>query len=129
MRCTWAFSARPYPQTACFTVAGAYSTQGTSAIAQATSAAPRACPTESAIRASAPTYDSSIATASGSCRAMSSATSSWIRLSRAAAASRGEVSHQPYSTALRRPPSPVATMPKPHAAVPGSMPRTFTDRG
>ena len=33
--------------------------------AHATSTAPRACPTESAVRASAPTYDSSSATASG----------------------------------------------------------------
>ena len=40
----------------------------------ATSTAPRACPTESAMRASAPTNDSSSATASGACSAMSSRT-------------------------------------------------------
>src|SRR5262245_5343005 len=66
MLCTCAFSARPYPHTACFTLAGGYSAQKTPADAHATSAAPRACPTESAVRASAPTNDSSRTTASGS---------------------------------------------------------------
>jgi hypothetical protein len=40
------------------TVACGYSAHGISAFAHATSAAPRAWPTESAVRASAPTYDS-----------------------------------------------------------------------
>src|SRR5204863_440076 len=39
-----------------------------------------------------------------------------------------DVRHHPWSMALRRPPL-SWTMPNPHAAVPGSMPRTFTWRG
>ena len=48
-----------------FDRAGAYSAHAMPADDAATSTAPRACPTESAMRASAPTYDSSRATASG----------------------------------------------------------------
>src|SRR5437764_414773 len=51
-------------------------------MAAATSTAPRACPTESAVRASTPTNDSSSATASGSCSTMSAATPSKIVFSR-----------------------------------------------
>src|SRR5204863_173403 len=70
IRCTCAFSARPDPQTVCFTRAGAYSAHSTPASAAATMTAPRAWPTESAVRASAPTNDSSSATASGANSAM-----------------------------------------------------------
>ena len=42
IRCTCAFSARPYPQTVLFTVAGGYSEHTRPALAQATSTAPRA---------------------------------------------------------------------------------------
>src|SRR3990172_12815630 len=84
------------------------------------------------MRASAPTKDSSSATASGSC----SATSSWTPLkivsNRAAGRSRADVCHWPWAIARRTVPplrpSPVWTIPYPHAAVPGSMPRTFTYR-
>ena len=55
MRCICPLSARPYPQTVCLTRAGACSAHSTPASAAATSTAPRACPTESAMRASAPT--------------------------------------------------------------------------
>src|SRR5262249_11777622 len=126
--CTGALSARPYPQTDCLTRAGAYSAQATPAVAAATSTAPRACPTESAMRASAPTYDSSRATASGTCRRISSDTPSKIVSRRRSTRSRADVRHHPWHVALRRP-SLSWTIPYPHAAVPGSIPRTFTPRG
>ena len=115
-------------QTDCLTRFGAYSTHSTPADAAATSTAPRACPTESAMRASAPTYDSSSATASGACSAISSATPSKIVSSRSSTRSRAGVRQHPWQVALRRP-SLSWTIPYPHAAVPGSMPRTFTWRG
>src|SRR3954464_12676912 len=59
---------------------------------------------------------------------MSSPIASWIRFKRSSGRSRAGVCHQPNSTALRRPPS-AWTIPNPHAAVPGSIPRTFTHRG
>ena len=105
--------------------AGAYSRQSSPALAAATSTAPRACPTESAMRASAPTYDSSSATASGSCSAMSSATASWIVFKRRTTSCPAGVDQQPCATSLRRPPL-SWTIPYPQAAVPGSMPTTFT---
>jgi len=80
------------------------------------------------MRASAPTNDSSSTTASGSCRSMSSAIASWICFKRSSGRSLAEVCHHPNSTALRRPPL-AWTIPYPHAAVPGSIPRTFTHRG
>ncbi len=80
------------------------------------------------MRASAPTKDSSRTTASGSCRSMSSAIASWICFKRSSGRSLAGVCHQPNSTALRRPPL-AWTIPYPHAAVPGSIPRTFTHRG
>ena len=122
---TCSLSARPYPQTACLTTAGAYSAHATPTDDAATSTAPRACPTESAMRASAPTYDSSRATASGSCSAISSWTPVKIVSSRASSRARGDVRHQPWHVALRRP-SLSWTIPYPQAAVPGSIPRTFT---
>src|SRR5438477_2305052 len=125
IRCICAFSARPYPQIACLTLAGAYSRQSTPALAAATSTAPRTCPTESAMRASAPTYDSSIATASGACSAMSTATASWIVFKRRTESCPAGVDQQPCATSLRRPPLSWTT-PYPQAAVPGSMPTTFT---
>ena len=95
IRCTWPLSARPWPQTDCFTRAGAYSAHSMPAVAAATSAAPRACPTESAMRASAPTKDSSSATASGACAAMSSWTPSKIVRSRSSGRSRAPVVQHP----------------------------------
>src|SRR5256886_16228299 len=110
---------------ACLTRAGAYSVQDTPALAAATSTTPRAWPTESAMRASAPTYDSSSATASGTCSAMSAATASWIVFKRMTVSSPAGVDQQPWATSLRRPPLSWTT-PYPQAAVPGSMPTTFT---
>src|SRR6266516_4815558 len=110
---------------ACLTLAGAYSRQATPAFAAATSTAPRACPTESAMRASAPTYDSSSATASGACSLMRAATASWIVFKRTTVSSPAGVDQQPCATSLRRPPLSWTT-PYPQAAVPGSMPTTFT---
>src|SRR6185503_11764198 len=83
------------------------------------------CPTESAMRASAPTYDSSSATASGACSAMSAATASWIVFKRRTVSCPAGVDQQPCATSLRRPPLSWTT-PYPQAAVPGSMPTTFT---
>ena len=79
------------------------------------------------MRASAPTNDSSSATASGSCSAMSCCTPAKIAISLASSRSRADVRQWPDSTARRRPALPW-TIPYPHAAVPGSMPRTFTPR-
>src|SRR3954447_22065633 len=110
---------------ACLTLAGAYSRQATPALAAATSTAPRACPTESAMRASAPTYDSSRATASGACSLMSAATASWIVFKRRTVSCPAGVDQQPCATSLRRPPLSWTT-PYPQAAVPGSIPTTFT---
>src|SRR2546430_13332775 len=110
---------------ACLTLAGAYSRQATPALAAATSTAPRACPTESAMRASAPTYDSSRATASGACSLMSAATASWIVFKRRTVSCPAGVDQQPCATCLRRPPLSWTT-PYPQAAVPGSIPTTFT---
>src|SRR3954452_7025343 len=59
---------------------------------------------------------------------MSSPIASWTRFKRSSGRSRAGVCHQPNSTALRRPPLPW-TIPNPHAAVPGSIPRTFTSKG
>src|SRR5438270_9235200 len=95
------------------------------ALAAATSTTPRAWPTESAMRASAPTYDSSSATASGTCSAMSAATASWIVFKRMTVSWPAGVDQQPWATSLRRPPLSWTT-PYPQAAVPGSMPTTFT---
>src|SRR5262249_1876660 len=89
------------------------------------STAPRACPTESAMRASAPTNDSSSATASGACSAMSASTASWIVFKRRTVSCPAGVDQQPCATSLRRPPL-SWTIPYPQAAVPGSMPTTFT---
>src|SRR5262245_46239068 len=59
---------------------------------------------------------------------MSSAIASWICFKRSSGRSLAGVCHQPNSTASRR--LPLAWMiPYPHAAVPGSIPRTFTHRG
>src|SRR2546430_15652328 len=110
---------------ACLTLAGAYSRQATPALAAATSTAPRACPTESAMRASAPTYDSSRATASGACSLMSAATASWIVFKRRTVSCPAGVDQPPCAPALRRPPLSWTT-PYPQAAVPGSIPTTFT---
>src|SRR3954452_621562 len=110
---------------ACLTLAGAYSRQATPALAAATSTTPRACPTESAMRASAPTYDSSRATASGACSLMSAATASWIVFKRRTVSCPAGVDQHPCATSLRRPPLSWTT-PYPQAAVPGSMPTTFT---
>src|SRR5256885_2993330 len=110
---------------ACLTRAGAYSVQATPALAAATSTTPRAWPTGSAMRASAPAYDSSSATASGACSAMSVATASWIVFKRTTVSSPAGVDQQPCATSLRRP-SLSWTIPYPQAAVPGSMPTTFT---
>ena len=88
IRCTWPLSARPWPQIDCLTRDGAYSVHSTPAVAAATSAAPRACPTESAMRASAPTNDSSSATASGACSSMRPGTPSKIVSSRTSGRSR-----------------------------------------
>jgi hypothetical protein len=63
-------------------------------------------------------------TASGACWAISSWTPMKIVSSRVHR-SRGDVRHHPWQVALRRPSLPW-TIPYPHAAVPGSMPRTFT---
>src|SRR6266542_1859149 len=90
--------------------------------------APRACPTESAVRASTPTKDSSRTTASGRCSSMSAATASKIVFSRSSGRSAAAVFHHPWSMALRRP-SLSWTIPYPQEAVPGSMPMTFTVRG
>src|SRR5438552_18791840 len=122
---TCSFSALPYPQTACLTDAGAYSAHATPADDAATSTAPRACPTESAMRASAPTYDASRATATGACSLMSAATASWIVFKRSTVSCPAGVDQQPCATSLRRPPLSWTT-PYPQAAVPGSMPTTFT---
>src|SRR5258708_35929488 len=94
----------------------------------ATSMAPRAWPTESAMRASAPTDDCSRATASGPCSLISSPTPSKIVSTRSSTRSRAFVRHHPWHSSLRRP-SLSWTIPYPHAAVPGSMPRTFTPQG
>src|SRR5262245_3924033 len=56
---------------------------------------------------------------------MSSRTPSKIVSSRASSGSRADVRQHPDATARRRPSLPW-TIPYPHAAVPGSMPRTFT---
>jgi hypothetical protein len=77
------------------------------------------------MRASAPTYDSSSATASGACSAMSPATASWIVFKRRTVSWPAGVDQQPCATSLRRPPL-SWTIPYPQAAVPGSMPTTFT---
>src|SRR6476620_1494244 len=77
------------------------------------------------MRASAPTYDSSSATASGACLAMSAATASWIVFKRRTVFCSAGVDQQPCATSLRRPPLSWTT-PYPQAAVPGSMPTTFT---
>src|ERR1700758_1296873 len=76
------------------------------------------------MRASAPTYDSSRATASGAWVAISSSTPAKIVCSRASTRSEASVRHQPWHVALRRP-SLSWTIPYPQAAVPGSMPNTF----
>ena len=55
-------------------------------------------------------------------------TPSKIVLRRASGRSRGDVRQHPPARRLRRPPL-SWTIPYPHAAVPGSMPRTFTGRG
>jgi len=107
------------------TRAGAYSAQATPALAAATSTAPRACPTESAMRASAPTNDSSRTTASGACSAMSAATPSKRVRNRCSRGSSAPVRQHPWAIALRRPPL-SWTIPYPQCAVPGSMPTTFT---
>ena len=65
--------------------------------AAATSTAPRACPTESAMRASTPTNDSSRATASGACSTMSAATPSKIVFSRSSSRSPAGVDHAPVA--------------------------------
>ena len=80
------------------------------------------------MRASAPTNDSSSATASGACSWMSALTPSKIILSRSSGRSRAPDVQHPWARALIRP-SLSWTIPYPHAAVPGSMPRTFTARG
>src|SRR6187200_1937951 len=56
---------------------------------------------------------------------MSARTPSKIVSSRASSGSRADVRQHPDATAWRRPSLPW-TSPYPHAAVPGSMPRTFT---
>ena len=115
------------PQTDCLTWAGAYSAHATPTDDAATSTAPRACPTESAMRASAPTNDSSSATASGACRAISS----WTPVKMVRRRASGGAPLRTFATTRgtwpwRRPPL-SWTIPYPHAAVPGSMPRTFTE--
>src|SRR5690348_3938861 len=80
------------------------------------------------MRASAPTYDSSRATASGACSAMRAATASWIVFKRRTVSWPAGVDQQPCATSLRWPPL-SRTIPYPQAAVPGSMPTTFTGRG
>src|SRR5690348_2122092 len=77
------------------------------------------------MRASAPTYDSSSATASGACSAVSAATASWIVFKRRTVSCPAGVDQHPCATSLRRPPLSWTT-PYPQAAVPGSMPTTFT---
>ena len=57
--------------------------------------APRACPTESAVRASTPTKDSSSATASGAAWSMSVVTASKIVFRRASGRSDARVFHHP----------------------------------
>jgi hypothetical protein len=91
------------------TLDGAYSVHSTPASAAATRIAPRAWPTESAVRGSAPTNDSSIASASGSYRSTSPATPSKIVRSRSSGRSRGDVFHQANSSARIRSPLPSTT--------------------
>ena len=128
MRCTWPLSARPWPQTDCFTRAGAYSVHSMPARGGGDHAAPRACPTESAMRASAPTNDSSSATASGACAAMSAATPSKMTRSRSSEplARRGRPAPRRQCS---DPPAAFVDDPVPASAVPGSMPRTSRAEG
>ena len=77
------------------------------------------------MRASAPTYDSSSATASGACSAMRPPPRRGSSSNGATVSCPAGVDQQPCATSLRRPPLSWTT-PYPQAAVPGSMPTTFT---
>src|SRR4029453_13080702 len=78
IKATWAFSARPKPVTCCFTVAGGKAWTGSPASAPASRTTPRTWPRTSAGRVFTAWKTSSTASTSGSRRAMSVATPSWM---------------------------------------------------
>src|SRR5215472_10056244 len=120
MWATWNFSAAPEPTTASLIARGAYSNTGTPS-GMAHSAAPRACPSFSALSALRLTNTRSTATSAGACSESSALSPSKIRRSRAAGAAAATF-RQPCATGSSSLPRHSIT-PKPVRREPGSRPR------
>src|SRR5437870_1401085 len=123
MCATWNFSAPPEPTTASFTARGAYSNTGTAA-GTAHSAAPRACPSLSALSALRLTNTRSTATSVGWCSETSACRPSKRIRSRAVGAAAATF-RQPCATTVSLPRQQSIT-PKPVRREPGSSPSTRT---
>src|SRR5580658_998204 len=123
MCATWNFSAAPEPTTASLTARAAYSNTGTPA-GMAHSAAPRACPSLSALSGLRLTNTRSTATSAGACSHTSATRPSKIRRSRRVGAAAATL-RQPCATTRSSWPRHSIT-PNPVRREPGSRPRMRT---